>query len=278
MRIEHVERVDDPRLSGYALLGDAAALRRSGSFIAEGRIVVERLLQSGRYEIESLLLNGAALSALEPELGRGLEAPVYVCAPTFFEGLTGHHFHRGCLALAKRPREPAVAALLERARTLVVLERVADPDNVGSVFRNAAAFGADAVLLGPSCADPLYRKAIRTSMAATLNVPFITLGTPQRLAVDPEQSWPACVGSLREHGFELLALTPRQPSRTIDEWVSSSGAGSRVALLIGAEGDGLSPELSALATERLRIAMRPGVDSLNLAVATGIALSRLMRA
>jgi tRNA G18 (ribose-2'-O)-methylase SpoU len=275
VRVEHVERVDDPRLSGYALLGAAGALRRSGSFIAEGRLVVQRLLQSGRYVIESLLLNPAALSALEPELVE-LDAPVYVCAPTFFEGLTGHHFHRGCLALAKRPREPSLAALLERARTLVVLERVGDADNVGSVFRNAAAFGADAVLLGPGCADPLYRKAIRTSMAATLYVPFTTLGTPQGPAFDPTERWPACVGGLRQHGFELLALTPRQPAKTIDEWVTGSG-GSRVALLVGTEGDGLSPELSLLATERLRIAMRPGVDSVNLAVATGIALSRLMR-
>jgi tRNA G18 (ribose-2'-O)-methylase SpoU len=152
---------------------------------------------------------------------------------------------------------------------LVVLEGVANADNVGSVFRNAAAFGVDAVLLSPGSGDPLYRKSIRTSMAHSLRVPFATLG-------GTNTPWPGCLDQLGQHGFQLLALTPGGPSLDLSEYARRPERARRFALLVGTEGDGLSEQAAALANFRLRIPMRPEVDSLNLAVATGIALSRLM--
>jgi tRNA G18 (ribose-2'-O)-methylase SpoU len=264
-----IDQPGDPRLAGYALLGDPRALRRRGSFVAEGRFVVERLIAQKKYVIESLLLNEAAHRALEPVIERAeLRAVSYVCPADLFIDLTGHDFHRGCLALVRRPAELAWAELITAARVLVVLEGVANADNVGAVFRNAAAFGVDAVLLGPGSGDPLYRKAIRTSMAHSLRVPFAALGGES----DP---WPGCLSRLEQHGFELLALTPQQPSLAIDAYASSPERAPRFALLVGAEGDGLSAGALALSGRRLRISMQPGVDSLNLAVATGIALQRL---
>lgn len=270
MSVVRVYRSDDPRLSGYKLLGDAAALRRAGWFVAEGRFVVERLLHEPAYSIESLLLNEAAYRALEAVLAsRDADVVTYLCPPSLFVELTGYDFHRGCLALVRRPVLPLPEDLAARSRALIVLEGVANADNVGGVFRNAAAFGVDGVLLNPTSSDPLYRKAIRTSMAETLRVPFAILG-------EGESPWPACLCLLRERGFELLALTPHPTATDIDELVAR-GVPDRFALLVGSEGDGLSAEALALATCRARIAMRPNVDSLNLAVASGIALQRLMR-
>jgi tRNA G18 (ribose-2'-O)-methylase SpoU len=266
----YIDRANDPRLAGYALLADPSRLRREGWFVAEGRLVVERLVQEGRYEIASLLLNDSAWRALEPRLReRSVCAPVYLCPPQLFASLTGHDFHRGCLALVRRPAPVPVARVLEAARVLVVLEGVANADNVGSVFRNVAAFGADAVLLDPSSGDPLYRKTIRTSMGASLRVPFATLGGEQA-------SWPESLSLLRQQGFELLALTPAPSALDIDVFAALPGRATRFALLLGAEGDGLSEAALACAQSRLRIAIRPEVDSLNLAVACGIALQRLM--
>ncbi|HWO07890.1 MAG TPA: RNA methyltransferase [Polyangiaceae bacterium] len=265
MNVIRVDSATDERLAGYSLIGDERALAGRGWFVAEGRYVVERLIAGRRHELVSLLVNDAALAALAPHLG-AVTAPIYVCAPRLFEPLTGHHFHRGCLALAVRPA-PAPPLLLARgARSLVVLDRVGNPDNVGSIFRSALALGADGLWLGPGCADPFGRKAIRTSMAAALAMPFATLG-----------GGAACTQhlvELRDAGFELLALSPREPGVELGE-LSSAGVPVRFALLLGAEGEGLAPELEALATRRLRIAMRPGVDSLNVGVAAGIALHTL---
>jgi tRNA G18 (ribose-2'-O)-methylase SpoU len=266
-----VDAADDPRLADYTLLGDPRALAARGLFVAEGRLVVERLLEARRHELRSVLVNAAALDALAPLLS-ALDAPVYVCAPRFFEGLTGHHFHRGCLALAVRPACPPPLLLARAARTLCVLERAADPDNVGSVFRSARAFGVDAIWLGHGSADPLSRKAIRTSVAASLMLPFAQLGSAGG-AGEEAVSLEAHLRSLREQGYEVLALTPREPALDLREL--ELPAASRVALLIGGEGDGLSESALALATRRVRIAMRPEVDSLNLGVAAAIAMHAL---
>lgn len=287
MNVIRVDAADDPRLSGYTEVANERRLARRGEFMAEGRFVVSRLIASGRHELSSLLLNEAALNALAPALA-GLEAPIYVCAPRFFEELTGHHFHRGCLALARRPESVNALELTAGARSLVVLDRVADADNVGSVFRSALAFGVDAVWLGPGSADPLSRKAIRTSMAASLRVPFATVSAegrePASAASEPGRGadvarvarWPDCLDLLRARGVELLALSPREPASELRESLRSDDA-PPFALLIGAEGEGLSADVEQRATRRVRIAMRPGVDSLNLGVAAGIALHALMR-
>jgi tRNA G18 (ribose-2'-O)-methylase SpoU len=275
-----VDSIEDARLAGYAHLGDERWLAAHGMFVAEGRFVVERLVTARRQRVLSVLANEAALAALGRALA-GIEAPIFVCAPRFFERLSGHHFHRGCLALAERPADSDARALAAEANALVVLDRVADADNVGSVFRSALAFGVDALWLGPGCADPLARKAIRTSMAATLRVPFARLSprglSPEEPAVTSVRPiWPECLAELADRGFGVLALSPRDPARELSEYEPPS-AERRFALVIGSEGAGLSPDVEALATTRLRIGMRAGVDSLNLGVAAGIALHWLMR-
>jgi tRNA G18 (ribose-2'-O)-methylase SpoU len=184
------------------------------------------------------------------------------------------------LALAERPAGADARALADEASALVVLDRVADAANVGSVFRSALALGVDALWLGPGCADPLARKAIRTSMAATLRVPFarLTRGEASRerapLDAPAPPAWPECLGELAARGFHLLALSPREPAHDLADGALPARP---FALCIGSEGAGLSPEVEACASIRLRIAMRPGVDSLNLGVAAGIALHRLMQ-
>jgi tRNA G18 (ribose-2'-O)-methylase SpoU len=146
---------------------------------------------------------------------------------------------------------------------VVVLEGVTNADNVGGVFRNAAAFAADAVLLSPTCCDPLYRKAIRTSMGATLRLPYARL-----------DEWPHGLDALRDRGFTIAALTPRQEAATFADFAASH-QGAKVALLVGTEGDGLTPAAAAAAHVLVRIPIAPAVDSLNLAVAVGIALHQL---
>jgi tRNA G18 (ribose-2'-O)-methylase SpoU len=267
VNVIHVENARDSRLAAYASLGDARALLARGLFVAEGRFVVQRLLEAARFPIESLLLNDAALAALAPWLG-GLEAPVYVCAPRFFEALTGHHFHRGCLALARRPPSAPALELARGARALLALDAVGNPDNVGSVFRSALAFGVGGVWLGPGTADPLSRKAVRTSMAASLRVPWASWGEAT------EAGWLESLARLRADGVELLALTPRSGARDLRHFEVASPS-TRYALLIGSEGEGLSEAVLELASACLRIEMQSGVDSLNLGVAAGIALHHL---
>ena len=267
MKLERVERAHDARLQAYALVAQPGALRQAGWFVAEGRLVVERVLAERRYQLESVLLNEASLAALEPAL-REVTAPIYLCPNPLFEALTGYDFHRGCLALVRRPPPLDWRVLAARARSLIVLEGVANHDNIGGVFRNAAAFGVDAVLLDPSSADPLYRKAIRTSMAGSLRVPFATIGA------DHGAPWPRCLSELAA-SFDLVALTPSAGARDLDEFAAAPRA-ERQALLFGSEGAGLSAPALAACRQRVRIAIRPEVDSLNLAVACGIALQRLL--
>ena len=264
MHVLPVADPHDPRVSAYAYLKDAVLLREHGFFIAEGRLVVERVVSDPRCAVASLLVNAASLEALRPLLEARLpDATVFLCETSVFEALTGFNLHRGCLALVHRPPAITWRDAVGVSNLVVVLENVTNADNVGSVFRNAAAFGAGAVLLSPTCCDPLYRKAIRTSMGAALRVPFAR--------VEP---WPNTLGELRAAGFVIVALSPRQPSLTLDGFASEQHA-ARVALLLGTEGDGLTRASESLADVRVRIPTSVNVDSLNLAVASGIALSRL---
>jgi tRNA G18 (ribose-2'-O)-methylase SpoU len=269
MSIIRIPTLDDPRLAGYRELAEPELVRERGLFVAEGRLVVERVIRQG-FTVQSLLLNAAAHAALEPLISAlGQDTPIFIAEAEQFQRLTGHDFHRGCLALVERPKPRSVAELASGARLIVVLEGVSNPDNVGGVFRNAAAFGVDAVLLSPTTSDPLYRKAIRTSMAQTLRVPFARLGAERERA-----PWPDALAELGEHGFTLVALSPREPARDIDGFVHARRP-ERLALLVGTEGAGLSEQAEARAEQRVRIPIRRDVDSLNLAVAVGIALHRL---
>lgn len=264
MPIERIAGPDDPRVAAYRSVSDPELVRSLGVFVAEGRLIVQRVIGDGRYVLDSVLVSEAAYRSLAPALeAMSSRAPIYVCDAGDFFGITGHDLHRGCLALVLRPPPTAVVDVIARARTLVVLEAVTNADNVGGVFRNAAAFGADAVLLSPTCCDPLYRKAIRTSMGAALRVPFARAG-----------EWPAVISTIRALGFAIVALTPREPSETLDAFAARRPF-SRLALLVGTEGAGLTPAVEATADYRVRIPIRAHVDSLNLAVATGIALQRL---
>jgi tRNA G18 (ribose-2'-O)-methylase SpoU len=228
--------------------------------------VVGRVLADCRYTIDSLLLNAASFDALRPLLESAAGDFTVLLSPTrAFEAITGFDIHRGCLALVRRPHVARWPDAVGSSRLVIVLERVTNPDNVGGVFRNAAAFGAGAVLLSPTCCDPLYRKSIRTSMGHVLRVPFARL--------DP---WPAALADLRGAGFTVAALSPREPSMALDAFAAAR-AGDRIALLVGTEGPGLSEGAEHAAGVRVRIPISDDVDSLNLAVATGIALSRLSR-
>src|SRR4051812_26971941 len=233
MQVLRVSGPGDPRVSLYQSVSDAELLRQRGHFVAEGRLVVERLIAERRYAVESVLLSEAAYRALEPALETlNRDVPVYVCAARDFLGITGYDVHRGCLALAERPALLSVDEILLHAQVIVVLEGVTNADNVGGVFRNAAAFGADAVLLDAASCDPLYRKAIRTSMAATLRVPFARLA-------DRASEWPSALGGLKARGFTLVGMTPGAWARDLEEFASSRHP-SRLALLLGSEGQGLS--------------------------------------
>jgi tRNA G18 (ribose-2'-O)-methylase SpoU len=266
--IEPVVDALDPRLSDYRNVPDPELLHRHNVFIAEGRLVVRRLIEQRRLEVRSLLLTPPAFDGLQDVLSQ-LEAstPIFLAPQALMDGVVGFNIHRGCLAAGVRPAPPRLDDLLAppgEDSLIVVLEGVGNADNVGAVFRNAAAFGASAVLLAPGCCDPLYRKAIRVSVAGTLQVPFAWL-----------EPWPVGLLRLRDAGFALIALTP---DRTAEQFVDTERRGHgprRIALLLGSEGEGLTPQVQQMADRRVRIPIAPGVDSLNVATAAGIALHRL---
>jgi tRNA G18 (ribose-2'-O)-methylase SpoU len=267
MALEHVHSADDPRVADYRGVADPQLLRARQLFVAEGRTVVQRLLADERWVIRSILVNHSAHRALEPQLtAASHRIPILVCDTADLLGITGYPIHRGCLALVECPPPAHLNRLLASARLLVVLDGVTNADNVGGVFRNAAAFGADAVILSPTCCSPLYRKAIRTSMAATLAVPFVTA-----------HEWPQPLVQMRAAGFTLVAMTLRQPSDSLETFLREARA-SKTALLFGSEGHGLAAAVEAAADYRVRIPIGPAVDSLNVAVASGIALHCLARA
>jgi tRNA G18 (ribose-2'-O)-methylase SpoU len=267
MGIERIECANDPRVDAYRGVRDAELMRVRGLFVAEGRLVVRRAIDDSRYKIASVLVNDAALRDMASAFqSLEVDVPVFVCSGEALAGIAGYDVHRGCLALVHRPPAKTIDKVVRAAtQTLVVLEAVSNADNVGSVFRNAASFGVSGVLLSPTCCDPLYRKAIRTSMGAVLHMPFA------RTAAD---EWPLVLARLRGAGFTLVALTPREPSETLDVFVARPRP-ARVALIVGTEGAGLSTAVESMADHRVRIPISSGVDSLNLATAVGVALYAL---
>jgi tRNA G18 (ribose-2'-O)-methylase SpoU len=255
--IHRITSLDDPRLAPYRHVADPAWLRAHDLFVAEGRLVVERLLRLPRYTAHSIVVTPAAWEALRAPLSEAA-ADVYVCDLAVVNGITGFNFHRGCLALASRPD----AIPLERfmaSRLLLGLEGVGNPDNIGGLFRAAAAFGAGGVILDPTSGDPLYRKAIRTSVGTALQLPFVQ-------AAD----WLDALRTLQRQAFRIAALTPDPSATALDR--AGSLSGERLVLLAGAEGPGLAAETLALADVRLRVPIAPSVDSLNVVVAAAIAL------
>lgn len=271
MKLERVADFLDPRIADYQNLKDARLLAERGRFIVEGRGNLRVLLERARRTPDSILLSERAHAALEGFLGELAPAcPVYVAERSVLDRIVGFPIHRGVLAVCSRraPSDPldlARAALArEPAPRIIVLEGLIDHDNVGGIFRNAMGLGARAVLLCPRTVDPLYRKAIRTSMGGSLIVPF---GRAADLAL--------LLDGLRDLGFEVLALDPAPAGCDVAS-LDPDRLGP-VALLLGTEGQGLSDGALARADRRVRISMETGVDSLNVSVAAGIALHRLRR-
>ncbi len=265
MNVIRIDDGHDPRLSDYAGVGTPAILTERRLLIAEGRFVVRRLLDSARITTRSLLLNDAGVKGMADVIEAARpEVAVYVASADVITVATGFNMHRGCLAVAERPAALSLVDALATSQFVVVLERVVDADNVGSVFRTAEAFGLDAVLLSPGCCDPFYRKAIRTSSGAALVVSFA--------AAAP---WPEALDMMRERGFVIVAMTPDGGAADIGEFVATHAAHGKIAVLLGTEGHGLTDEALSRADVRLRIPMTGALDSLNIATAAGITLHRL---
>ena len=240
----------------YRDITDPTALARRGLFVAEGRLVVRRLLASPRFKTRSVLVTPVAFDAIRDVVPAAL--PCYIVDQPRMDAIVGFNIHRGCVALAERPELQDIDLIdLDAVSHVVVLEGITNPDNVGGIFRSAAAFGVELVVLGPGCGDPFYRKAIRTSMAATLDVPVARSG-----------SWPAALDTMRTRGLRVVAFAPLADATPLEEL----SRGGRRALLFGTESAGLSPAALAAADERVRIRTTDRVDSLNVTVAASIAM------
>jgi tRNA G18 (ribose-2'-O)-methylase SpoU len=258
----------DPRLADYVRLTDVRLRKslepRHGLFVAEGEKVIRRAIGAG-YPVRSLLLTRDNLAGLR-DLAESCPGPVYLVSPEVAQQLTGYRVHRGALASMQRRPLPPVGEVIARARRIVVLEDIVDHTNVGAIFRCVAALGFDAVVLAPRCADPLYRRSVRVSMGAVFAVPYARM-----------DDWREGLHGLRAAGFRLLALTPAQDAVPIGELAGAEARGGGtppapgLALLLGAEGDGLSSRWRDQADLSVRIPMTGGVDSLNVASAAAIA-------
>ena len=263
-RITAIDDPADPRIAGYRDIRERDLVGRQGMFVAEGEVVLRRLLAGTRHEVLSLFIAGKRVEALAPLLATVPAAvPIYTASQSVMDGIAGFPLHRGILALGRSgplPRPEALLGTLGARAVVVVLMATANHDNMGGVFRNAAAFGADAVLLDSHSCDPLYRKAIRVSVGASLTVPYAVLDEGE----DP-------IALCRAAGLEPVALSP---GGTVD--LADFRRPDRVAVFLGAEGPGL-PQSVLAAARTVRMRMAPGFDSLNLATASGIVLHHLCR-
>jgi tRNA G18 (ribose-2'-O)-methylase SpoU len=253
-RREPVSDPADPRVADYIGLSDPDLRRhveaQHGFFVAESPRVIETVARAGR-RIRSVLLTPAQAAALAPVLDP-LGVTEYVAPPDVMREVVGFDLHRGAVAVVERWPLPELRAVLDGAPRVAVLEGIVDHENLGMLFRNAAAFGIGGVVLDGTCADPLYRRSVRVSIGHVCTVPWTRYSN---------------LGELRAAGLVLVALTPARDARAIDEFTWPA----RGALMVGSEGPGLSGEALAAADVRVRIPMAPGVDSLNVATAAAIA-------
>lgn len=264
VRVDDIDDPVDERLRDFVSLTDVALRRRlepeRGLYVAESEKVIRRALAAGHrpraYLMAQRWLTDLA-DVVEQAERDGI--PVFVGEPDVIETLTGFHLHRGALASMHRPRLADVADLVRDAGRVLVLEDVVDHTNVGAVFRSAAALGVDAVLVTPRCADPLYRRAIRVSMGTVFQVPWTRTGP-----------WPDGMALLREAGFTVAALALAEVGTSLDELAADPPA--RLALVLGTEGDGLRRRTVEGADLTVRIPMAGGVDSLNVAAASAVAM------
>ena len=254
-----VDRADDPRLDPYTRLTDMQLRLRKepaeGIFLAEGQKVIERALASGFVPV-SALMERKWLAGLAPVLDSH-DCDVFIGDEDLLKSVTGFRLHRGALACFQRTPLPSVESVISNARRIVVLEGLVDHTNVGLIFRSVAALGADAVLVSPQCADPLYRRSVKVSMGAVFTVPWTRA-----------QPWPWVLDDLAEQGFLRLALTPAQSATSLRDW---SHDDQKIALILGSEGPGLSHDVLSRVVTSLRIPMTDKVDSLNVAATAAVA-------
>ena len=261
--VQRIVGVDDERLTDYVGLTDVALRSRRepelGLYLAESDKVIRRAMDAG-HRPRSLLLSDRWLEPLGPLVDRVLAtgAPVFTGPPGLLESITGFNVHRGAIAAMHRPPLPPPVEVLRRARRVVVLEDVVDHTNVGAAFRSVAGLGADAVLVTPRCADPFYRRAVRVSMGTVFQVPWTRI-----------EDWPGSVAAVRDAGFTVAALALTPDAVPLDRLAADPP--ERLALVLGTEGDGLATATLAAADLAVRIPMRGGVDSLNVAAATAVA-------
>ncbi|MBM6699399.1 RNA methyltransferase [Bifidobacterium pullorum subsp. saeculare] len=287
MRFITLESIDDERVAAYVNLTEMQLRNRlepeKGLFIAESPKVIDRALVAGREPISLLVeepwIEGMAATFAAIDRAWGPQVPVYVASPEQLKRLTGYRLHRGALAAMRRWPLPTVAEVCAGARRVAVMENIVDHTNVGALMRSAAALGVDAVLVTPSCGDPLYRRAARVSMGTVFQVPWTRItgvnpdGTPDR------HYWPfRGMAELKELGFTTVAMALEDDSIPMDELArrmalpeGAPGHIGKVALIFGTEGDGLSRHTIARADLTVRIPMEHGVDSLNVAASSAVA-------
>jgi tRNA G18 (ribose-2'-O)-methylase SpoU len=261
----YLESADDPRVSDYTQLTDVH-LRKvrepaEGMYIAESSRVLRRALAAG-HRPRSFFLAEKWLQDLSDVFEEFPDVPAYIGSAALLEDITGFHLHRGAMAAMHRPAPVPLPELLAGARRVAVLEDIVDHTNVGAIFRSAAALGVDAVLVSPRCGDPLYRRSVRVSMGAVFQVPWARL-----------ESWPGDLETLRAQGFTVAAMELTGDAVDLDELAARNPG--KLALVLGTEGAGMSPGTLAAVDLAVKIPMRAGVDSLNVAAASAVAFWEL---
>ena len=262
MPVIEISDLSDPRLADFAHATDVLLKNGRGPhgvYIAESSLVLQRALSAG-HRPRSVLALGNTVEEAVALVGDGV--PVFSGPGDLLAKLTGYILHRGLIAAMNRPPLPTPGVLLADARRVVILENVVDPTNVGAIFRSVAAIGADAVLVTPRCSDPFYRRAIRVSMGTVLQVPWTRVG-----------DWPSTRELLTASGFHIVALALTDGAVSLREFAAD--APERVALVLGAEGEGLTPDAMRAADTIVQIPMRHGIDSLNVAAAAAVAMFAL---
>ena len=261
MTVIEISSLDDPRLADFSHLTDVA-LRKSGGglYIAESLLVLQRAIAAGHRPRSVLALGSSVDDAIAATTE--FDIPIFSGPSALLEELTGYLLHRGLIAAMHRPALPAVQDVIAGARRIVILENVVDPTNVGAIFRSVAAIGADAVLVTPRCSDPFYRRAIRVSMGTVLQVPWTRTG-----------DWASTREVLSASGFTIAALALADDAVDLRAFAASTP--ERVALVLGAEGDGLTREALTAADIIITIPMAHGIDSLNVAATAAVAMFAL---
>lgn len=263
----------DPRVDVYSRLTDAALRRRQdtvhGIYLAESSQVVRRALAAG-HRPRSFFLAHRYLDSMADVFAAHPSVPVYTGTDAVLESITGFHLHRGALAAMDRPAPQALDEVLAGARRIAVLENISDHTNLGAIFRSAAGLGVDAILISPECADPLYRRSIRVSMGTVFGVPWARVGEADGRG---RAAWPEGLHELRAQGFAVAALELSDTAVDLDSPALRDHG--RLALVMGAEGPGVTAETLAACDLHVKIPMASGVDSLNVAAASAVAFWEL---